>query len=107
MAEVRSVVVELVAPLNLTVPRASQKSPEFLSRDSLQLLGLIAAGTVLLSMLKRHSRLGTPAVAAIAAGSIAAAAVSAAMSHRRRQAREAAIDERVRQSFPASDPAGI
>jgi hypothetical protein len=107
MGEVRSVVVELVAPLNLTVPRASQtKSRRFLSKQSLQWLGVIAPGAVLLSTLKQRSRLRKPAAAALAAGSIAAA-VSAAVGRRRRRAREAAIDERVAQSFPASDPAAL
>jgi hypothetical protein len=73
---------------------------------SLQLLGLIVPAALLLSAFGRRNRFTIPATAALAGGGIAAI-VTAVLSNRRRCAREAAIDDRIEQSFPASDPAPI
>jgi len=70
------------------------------------LLGLIVPGVLLLSAFGRRNRFSGPAAAALAAGAITAI-VTTVISNRRRCAREAVIDERIEQSFPASDPAGV
>ena len=72
------------------------------SRQTFQLLGLIVSGVLLLLASKRRGRYVVPAAASLATGSLAALAVAIA-SRRRFTLREAAIDERVMQSFPASD----
>ena len=69
-------------------------------------LGLIVPAALLLSMFGRRNRFSVPAAAALTAGSIAAV-VTAVLSQRRRCASEAAIDDRIEQSFPASDPAPV
>lgn len=70
------------------------------------LLGLIVPAALLLSVFGRRKRYGVPAMAALATGAITAV-ITAIVSDRRRCAREAAIDERIEQSFPASDPASV
>jgi hypothetical protein len=65
-------------------------------------LGLIVSGVLLLLAGRRRGRYVVPAAASLATGSLAALAVAIA-SRRRYAAREAAIDERIMQSFPASD----
>jgi hypothetical protein len=72
----------------------------------LQLLGLVVPAALLLSAFGRRNRFRGPAAAALAVGAISAV-VTAVVSHRRRCAREAAIDERLEQSFPASDPVSV
>jgi len=105
MREMRSVVFGVVAPLNLTVSRV-QPTRARRTSSALQWLRLIVPGVMLFSTLTRRTRLGAPVAAALAAGSFAAA-VTAMVNRRRREAREAALDERLEQSFPASDPSQI
>ena len=92
------------APLNLTVRRAhfarTNRTP---SRQTMGLLGLIVPGVLLLAALRPRGRFAVPAAAALAAGSMAALATMI-VGRRRRSAREAVIDARIEQSFPASDP---
>jgi hypothetical protein len=71
-----------------------------------QWLGLIVPGVLLLSAFGRRNRFRVPAAAALAAGTISAV-VTAVLSHRRRSAQDAVIDERLEQTFPASDPAPV
>ena len=73
---------------------------------SLPWLGLIVPAALLLSVFGRRNRFSVPAAAALAAGTITAV-VTAVLSNRRRCAREAVIDDRIEQSFPASDPASV
>ena len=72
----------------------------------LPLLGLIVPAALLLSVFGRRKRYSVPAMAALATGAITAV-ITAIVSDRRRCAREAAIDERIEQSYPASDPASV
>ena len=72
----------------------------------MQLLGLVVPAALLLSAFGRRHRFSVPAAAALAGGAIAAI-LTGMVSNRRRCAREAAIDDRIEQSFPASDPASI
>jgi uncharacterized membrane protein YfcA len=67
---------------------------------------LIVPAALLLSAFGRRNRFSVPAAAALTTGAIAAV-VTAVISNRRRCAREAAIDDRIEQSFPASDPASV
>jgi drug/metabolite transporter (DMT)-like permease len=94
-------------PLNLKVHRAEfariERRP---SRQKMQALGLLVSGVLLLVASRRRGRYVVPAAAALATGSLAALA-TALLANRRRGAREARIDERIEQSFPASDPAGV
>jgi hypothetical protein len=100
-----SIAVEDEVPLNLKVRRAESATVDRTpSRQTVQALGLIVSGVLLLAASRRRGRFVIPAAAALAGGSLAALA-SAILSNRRRAAREAIIDERIRQSFPASDPA--
>jgi hypothetical protein len=107
--EEHSTIAEPEAPLNLTVRRtarpSSRRAP---SRQSLSLprLGWIIPAALLLSALGRRKRFSIPAAAVLAAGALGAV-VAAALTNRQRSAREAAIDERIEQSFPASDPASV
>jgi hypothetical protein len=71
-----------------------------------QLLGFIVPGVLLLAAFGRRNRFRVPAAAALAVGTISAV-VTAVVSQRRRCAQEAAIDDRIEQSFPASDPASV
>jgi len=102
----RSAVAEPEAPLNLTVRRGSQTTARRASMPSLPWLGLIVPAALLLSVFGRRNRFSVPAAAALAAGTITAV-VTAVLSNRRRCAREAVIDDRIEQSFPASDPASV
>ena len=99
-----SIAVEDEVPLNLKVRRVEfatvDRTP---SRQTIQALGLIVSGVLLFAASRRRGRYVMPAAAALAGGSLAALA-SALISNRRRASREAVIDERIRQSFPASDP---
>ena len=101
------VAIEGKVPLNLKVHRAEfatiDRRP---SRQTLEALGLIVSGILLLAASKRRGRYVIPAAAALATGSLAALA-SALIARRRRSVREAQIDERIEQSFPASDPASV
>jgi hypothetical protein len=72
----------------------------------MSMLGLIASAALLLSVFGKRHRFSVPAAAALATGAISAV-VTAVVSNRRRCAREAAIDDRIEQSFPASDPAAL
>jgi hypothetical protein len=74
--------------------------------QSVQWLGLIVPGVLLLAAFGRRNRFSVPAAAALATGTIAAV-VTAVLSNRRRCAQEAVLDERIEQSFPASDPASV
>ena len=67
-----------------------------------QLIGLLVPTALLLAVFRRRGRFAIPAAAALAGGAVAALA-TAFIARRRRSAREAVIDERIRQSFPASD----
>ena len=104
MSDERSAVAEPEAPLNLTVRRGSQtRARRASSMQPLPWLSLIVPAALLLSAFGRRNRFRVPVVAAIATGAITAVA-TAVISNRRRRAREAVIDERIEQSFPASDP---
>jgi hypothetical protein len=72
------------------------------SKQTFELLCLIVSGVVLLLASRRRGRYVVPAAASLATGSLAALATNI-IARRRYAAREAAIDERIRQSFPASD----
>jgi hypothetical protein len=74
--------------------------------EPLEWMGLIVPGLLLLSAFGRRNRFRVPVVAALVTGAITAVA-TAVISNRRRCAREAVIDERIEQSFPASDPASV
>ena len=103
MNDDRPVAILDEVPLNLRLHRGPSVKPKrTLSTQSFQLLGLIGSGVLLLLASKRRGRYVVPAAASLATGSLAALA-AAIVSRRRYAAREAAIDERVMQSFPASD----
>lgn len=70
------------------------------------LLSLVVPSVLLLAAFRRHGRFAVPAAAALATGSLAALA-TAIIGQRRRRAHEAAIDDRIEQSFPASDPPSL
>jgi hypothetical protein len=107
VSDERSPVVEPQAPLNLTVHRAARaRANRRSAMQPLPLLGLIVPAALLLSVFGRRKRYSVPAMAALATGAITAV-ITAIVSDRRRCAREAAIDERIEQSFPASDPASV
>ena len=95
-------------PLNLTVHRAEfatiTRRPS--RQQTMEALGLIISGVLLLAASRRRGRYVIPAAAALATGSLAALA-SALIARRRRGVREAQIDDRIEQSFPASDPASV
>jgi hypothetical protein len=101
------VAIQEELPLNLKVHRVDfariERGP---SRQTIEALGLIVSGVLLLAASRRRGRYVIPAAAALATGSLAAL-VTALIARRRRGAREARIDERIEQSFPASDPAGV
>jgi hypothetical protein len=99
--------VEDQVPLNLKVRRVEfAKVDRRPSRQTVQALGLLVSGIVLLMASRRRGRYVIPATAALATGSLAALA-TAIIGRRRRSANEARIDERIEQSFPASDPAAL
>ena len=101
------VAIEGELPLNLKVHRGEfarvERGP---SRQTIEALGLLLSGVLLLAASRRRGRYVIPAAAALATGSLAALA-TALIARRRRGASEARIDERIEQSFPASDPAGV
>jgi hypothetical protein len=99
----RSIAVEDEIPLNLRLHRSPTATVSRVpSKQTFQLLGLIVSGVLLLLASKRRGRYVIPAAASLATGSLAALG-TAIVSRRRHAAREAVIDEQVRQSFPASD----
>jgi hypothetical protein len=103
----RLVTVEDEVPLNLRVHRgAFGKVDRTPSTQTLPLLGLIVSGILLLAASKRRGRFVIPAAASLASGSLAALA-SLIIARRRHSAREAVIDERIEQSFPASDASPV
>ena len=107
MQDDRSAVAEPETPLNLSVRRGPPTSARRVSSiQPLPLLGLIVPAALLLSAFGRRNRFSAPAAAALVGGTIAAV-VTAVLSNRRRCAREAVIDDRIEQSFPASDPASV
>ena len=101
------VAVDEEIPLNLKVHRVEfAKTDRVPSRQTIEALGLIASGVLLLAASKRRGRYAVPAAAALATGSLAAL-VTALVGRRRRAQQEARIDAQIEQSFPASDPAGV
>jgi hypothetical protein len=99
------VTVEEKVPLNLRVRRVEfAKVDRRPSRETVQLLGLVVSGVLLLAASRRRGRYVMPATAALVTGSLAALA-NYIICHRRRCADEARLDEQIEQSFPASDPA--
>ena len=107
MNDDRPVSVEDEVPLNLRVRRgAFGKVDRTPSMQTIPLLGLIASGVLLLAASKRRGRFVIPAAASLASGSLAALA-SLIIARRRHSAREAVIDERIEQSFPASDASPV
>ena len=103
----RPVAVQDEVPLNLRLHRApSVNVNRTASTQTFQLLGLIVSGVLLLLASKRRGRYVIPAAASLATGSLAALATTI-VSRRRHAAREAVIDEQVRQSFPASDAPSV
>ena len=103
----RNVSAEDRVPLNLKVRRGEFATVDHRpSRQTIEALGLIVSGVLLLAASKRRGRYMVPTAAALATGSLAAL-TTAIIRRRRQSAREARIDERVEQSFPASDPPAI
>jgi hypothetical protein len=99
----RPAVAEDEIPLNLRMHRAPfTKVNRTPSTQTFQLLGLIVSGVVLLTAGRRRGRYVVPAAASLATGSLAALA-STIIARRRHHAREKALDDRLKQSFPASD----
>jgi hypothetical protein len=103
----RPVAVEDEVPLNLRVRRAQfVKVDRTPGRQTVQLWGLLGSSLLLLVLSKRRGRFAVPAAVSLATGSLAALA-AAIVGRRRHRAREAVIDERIEQSFPASDPPAL
>jgi hypothetical protein len=75
-------------------------------RQTVQLWGLLASSLLLLAVSRRRGRFVVPAVLSLATGSLAALAATI-VARRRHCAEEAVIDERIEQSFPASDPPAV
>jgi hypothetical protein len=67
---------------------------------------LLLPSALLLAASTRRGRVAVSASTALVIGGLAAFATTV-IAHRRRCAREAQIDERLEQSFPASDPASL
>jgi hypothetical protein len=103
----RPVAIEDEVPLNLRVRRAQfvrvDRAP---ARHTAQLLGLLVSTLALLAVSKRQGRFVVPAAVSLATGSLVALAATI-VARRRHCAREAVIDERIEQSFPASDPPSL
>jgi hypothetical protein len=94
------------ASLNLQVRRAPfARVNRTRSRQALHWLGWLLPSALLVAASRQRGRFAVPAATALVTGSLAAAA--AVIVHRRRCAREAQIDERLEQTFPASDPASV
>jgi hypothetical protein len=72
------------------------------SKETLQLLGLLVPGALLLAACRRGGRFAIPAAVGLATGSLAA--LARAIITNRKQAHDAVIDERLEGTFPASDP---
>jgi hypothetical protein len=72
------------------------------SKETLQLLGLLVPGALLLAACRRGGRFAVPAAVGLATGSIAV--LAKAIIANRKQAQDDVIDERLEDSFPASDP---
>ena len=106
MDDDRPVAVEDEIPLNLRVRRAQIVRVDRPARPTVQLVGLLVSSLVLMAISMRRGRFVVPAAVAVATGSLAALAATIVAS-RRHCAQEAVIDERIEQSFPASDPAGL
>jgi hypothetical protein len=103
----RPVAVEDEIPLNLRVRRAqSVRVNRIRGRSTAQLVGLLVSSLVLIAISKRRGRFAVPAAVSLATGSLAALAATI-VARRRHCAREAVIDERIEQSFPASDPPAV
>jgi hypothetical protein len=94
------------APLNLRIRRVPytkvERTTPIPSKQTLQLLGLLVPGALLLAACRRGGRYAVPAAAALAAGGLAT--LMRAVADRRHCAREALIDQSIEQTFPASDP---
>lgn len=107
MDDDRPIAVEDEIPLNLRVRRAQvvrvDRAP---GRQTVQLVGLLVSSLVLLAISRRRGRFAVPAAVSLATGSLAALAATI-VARRKHCAQEAVIDERIEQSFPASDPAGL
>jgi hypothetical protein len=100
----RPVAVEDEVPLNLRVRRAQfARVDRNAGKQTAQLLCLLGSSLLLLALVKRRGRFAVPAAVSLATGSLAALAATI-VGRRRHCAREAVIDERIEQSFPASDP---
>lgn len=103
----RPVAVEDEVPLNLRVRRAEfvrvDRAP---GKQTVQLVGLLLSSLVLMAISRRRGRFAVPAAVSLATGSLAALAATI-VARRRHCVREAVIDERIEQSFPASDPPGV
>jgi hypothetical protein len=98
------VAVEDQIPLNLRVRRTQVvRVDRTRTRPTAQLVGLLVSSLVLLAISKKRGRFVVPAAVSLATGSLAAMAATM-VARRRHCAREAVIDERIEQSFPASDP---
>ena len=94
-------------PLNLRVHRAPRATPNHRrGRQTFKALGLIASGALVVAAARRRGRFVTPVVASLATGGLAALA-TALIARRRHHARDAVIDERIEQTFPASDPPSV
>ena len=101
------IAMEDEVPLNLKVRRVEFAAVDRRrSQERVQTLALIVSAVLLLAASKRRGRYVIPAAAALATGSLAALA-SAIITRRRQSARDAQIDERIEQSFPASDPPAV
>jgi hypothetical protein len=91
-------------PLNLRVHRAPFATPKRTrSSQTFKAAGLIASVALVMAAARRRGRYVTPAAASLVMGGLAALA-TALVSKRRHHVRDAVIDERIRQTFPASDP---
>ena len=107
MDDDRPETVKQEIPLNLRVHRGPFAKPNRTrSRQTFTALGLLASGALVVAAGRRRGRYVTPAVASLAMGGLAALA-TAILSKRRHHARDAAIDERIEQTFPASDPSPV
>jgi hypothetical protein len=67
---------------------------------------LLLPSALLLAASRRSGLVAVSASTALVIGGLGAFATTV-IAHRRRCAREAQIDERLEQSFPASDPASV
>ena len=95
------------APLNLRLHRVPytkvRRMQPVPSKETLQLLGLLVPGALLLAACRRGGRFALPAAVGLATGSIAALA-TAIITGRKQNVHDAFVDERLKETFPASDP---